>query len=183
MRYKTMKKIISIFLLLALGISFVACSGSGVEVPDGMQLASNGDVAYNLFVPGGWILTEENGIFGAYYSTSDKSSITVSSLYPDGDIVSIADYWSALEASYGETFKNFSVAEAPEDGVSNVILGEKAAFRYVFGADIDGVSYKFMQILSVHNNMFYTLTYTSTAENYDLHTADVEKTVTEFEFK
>ncbi|MBQ8208758.1 MAG: hypothetical protein IJZ89_08505 [Clostridia bacterium] len=178
-----MKKFISVLILLALGTALIACSSSGIQVPDGMQIASSGDVAYNLFVPGGWILTESNGICGAYYSTSDESSITVSSLYPDGEMLSISDYWSTLEASYTETFKNFSIVEAPEADASNVILGDKASFKYVFTADIDGESYKFMQILSVHNNMFYTMTYTSTAENYDSHLEDVEKTITEFKFK
>ena len=174
-----MKKIIAILILTTLAISLLACSNSGVEIPDGMQLASGSDVAYNLFIPGGWILTKENGIFGAYYSSSDKSNITMSSFYPEADMASIDDYWKKCKASYAETYKNFAAIEEE----AQIILGEKAAFKYVFTADIDGVSYKFMQIIAVHNNMFYTLTYTSTAENYDLHLADVEKTISEFEFK
>lgn len=178
-----MKKTVSVFFVLALVIALGACSGSGVVAPKGMQVASNDDVAYNLFVPGGWILTEENGICGAYYSTSDKSSITVSSLYPEGDMLSINDYWSTLEASYKETFKNFLLLDSPENNESNIILGEKSAFKYVFSADIDGISYKFMQVITVHGNMFYTLTYTSSADNYENHLEDVVKTISEFRFK
>ena len=67
-----MKKIIFALVLISLVLTFSSCSGSGVEIPDGMQIVSKGDVAYNFFVPGGWVPTENNGIFGAYYSNTDK---------------------------------------------------------------------------------------------------------------
>lgn len=178
-----MKKFNAVLILLALMLSLIACSNSGVEVPEGMQLVSSDDVAYHLFVPGGWIPSESNGICGAYYSSSDKSSITMSSFYPEGDMFSINDYWQTCEASYTETYKNFVLEEKPKDNASNAMLGEKAAFKYVFTADIDGKSYKFIQIVTVHDNMFYTLTYTSSAENYASHLEDVEKTISEFKFK
>jgi hypothetical protein len=178
-----MKKIICALILISLVICVSSCSGSGVEIPDGMQLVSTGDVAYNFFVPGGWVPTENNGIFGAYYSNSDKSNMTVSSLYPTDELMSIGDYWKALEASYSETFKNFEIIEAPENNETNIIFGERGAFKYVFSADIDGESYKMMQILTVDGSLFYTFTYTAKADLYESHLADVEKAVTEFEFK
>lgn len=178
-----MKKSISVLILISLALSLVACSGSGTDIPSGMQLASNGDVAFEFFVPGGWITTEQNGIFGAYYSSSDKSSVSVSSLYPDNGLLSISDYWTTLEESYSETFKNFVLVEEPDNGEPNIVLGGKAAFKYVFTADVDGVSYKFMQILTLHDSLFYTLLYTATAENYDLHLEDINKTVADFRFK
>lgn len=178
-----MKKIISLVLLTILALSFVACSQSGVAIPEGMQIVSNGDVAYNFFVPGGWIPFEKEGFFGAYYSTSDRSSITASSLYPNGEMQSINDYWASLDASYKETFKNYTLIEAPENDQSNILLGDRKAYKYVFTADIDGVSYKLMQVVTVHDNMFYNITYTSTAELYESHLADVERSVAEFVFK
>ncbi len=178
-----MKKIIFVSILLVLVLAFASCSGSEIEIPDGMQVVSSGDVAYNFFVPGGWVPTENNGIFGAYYSNTDKSNMTVSTLYPGGELMSINDYWTTLEASYNETFKNFTLIEAPENNESNIIFGERGAFKYVFSADIDGESYKIMQILTVDGSLFYTFTYTAKADLYESHLADVEKTVTEFEFK
>ena len=178
-----MKKISVILLLLAILASLFACSGKEIDVPDGMQLASGDEVAYRLFVPGGWIITESNGICGAYYSTNDKSSITMSSFYPEGDMLSINDYWQSCENSYSETYKNFVLEEKPIDNASNAMLGEKPAFKYVFTADIDGSSYKFMQLVTVHDNMFYTLTYTSSADNYSSHLEDIEKTASEIIFK
>ncbi len=174
-----MKKIIALFLIFVVCLLTASCSAKNVDVPDGMQLASGSDVSYNLFVPGGWIIAEGNGINGAYYSSSDRSNITVSSFYPEAGMESIADYWNACKESYGETYKNFSSVEEE----TQLILGEKASLKYVFTADIDGVSYKFMQVITVHDNMFLTLVYTAEAEKYDSHLADVEKVISEFEFK
>lgn len=173
-----MKKIVAIILCLAFCVCFVACANKS-DVPDGMQIASGDEVAYKLFVPGGWNITGENGIYGAYYSSTDRSSVIMNSFYPEDDMASIDDYWQACKSSYGETYKNVSIVE--ED--AQIVFGGKAAFKYVFSAEIDTVSYKFMQIITVHNNMFYVFTYTSTAESYDSHLEDVEKTISEFVFR
>lgn len=173
-----MKKITVLFIILTLALVFTAC-GKDASVPEGMQIASDEGVAYTLFVPSSWILTESSGIYGAYYSSSDRSSVTVSSFYPESDMASIDDYWSTCKASYEETYKDFNALTEAEQ----TIWGDKAALKYVFTADIDTVSYKFMQMIAVHNNMFYTLTYTSTPENYDSHFEDVDKMITEFVFK
>lgn len=171
-----MKKIISTILLLMLTLALFSC-GNDSGVPDGMQKASEDDVAYSLFIPGGWVLLDgENGLNGAYYSASDKSSITVSSYY--GDVYSIDEYWQKSKASYEETYKNFTVETEEEQ----VVFGGKNAFKYVFSAEIDSTEYKFMQIVAIHQNNVYVLTYTSSAENYESHMTDVEKTVTEFLF-
>ncbi len=178
-----MKKIICSLILISILLFTASCSGNNVDIPDGMQLVSSGDVSYNFFVPGGWVPTENNGIFGAYYSNTDKSNMTVSSLYPSSELMSINDYWTTLEASYKETFKNFELLEAPENNESNVIFGERAAFKYIFSADIDGESYKMMQILTANGSLFYTFTYTAKADLYESHLEDIEKAITEFEFK
>ncbi len=178
-----MKKIIFALILISLVISVASCSGNNVDIPEGMQIVSPDDVSYNFFVPGGWIPTENNGIFGAYYSNTDKSNMTISTLYPTDQIMSINDYWTTLEESYKQTFKNFSLIESPENNKSNMIFGERASFKYVFSADIDGESYKIMQILTVDGSLFYTFTYTSKADIYESHLSDVEKTLAEFTFK
>ncbi len=174
-----MKRIIAFLMLVSLTLSLIACSGNSENVPDGMQAASVEGAKYDLFVPGGWIVTAENGISGAYYSNADKSNISVSCFYPEENMASIADYWARAKESYINTYKNF---EATEEEIQT-ILGEVAAYRYVFSADIDGKSYKFMQIVTVHDNMFYTLTYTAEADKYELHTEDLQKVISEFKFK
>ena len=173
-----MKKIISLALLLTFILSFASC-GKDATVPDGMQRVSGDDVPYDLFVPGGWNPTSSNGICGAYYSQSDKSSITVSSYSPTGTMASIDDYWQFCLANYEGTYKDFEV----EEESTPIVFGGKSAFKYVFRATVGGAEYRFMQIISVHANRYYLLTYTSDAEHYDLHTADVDKTVSEFIFK
>ena len=173
-----MKKILILTFVLLVFL-FSSCSKSGATVPKGMQEASGKDVAYDLFVPGGWIITESDGICGAYYSSSDRSSITMSSIYPESDMASIEEYWSTCKTSYNETYKNFEASEEQTE----ILMGEKTAYKYVFSADIDGTSYKFMQVITAHGGKFYTFMYTSTVENYDAHLSDVEKTLSEIIFK
>lgn len=172
-----MKRFLSIMLVILSCLLLFSC-GEKESVPEGMQKAKGDDASYSLYVPAGWTLISEGGMNGAYYSTSDKSSVTVSSFFPEDEMYSIEDYWNASKESYAETYKNF---ELLEENVS-VVFGGKAAFKYVFGAEIDKVSYKFLQIVAVHGNMFYTFTYTSTEDNYELHIEDVEKTISEFVF-
>ena len=178
-----MKKIFCLLILISIVFCICSCSDRTVQILEGMQIVSTGDVSYNFFVPGGWVPTERDGIFGAEYSNTDKSNMTVSTLYPDGELMSITDYWTTLEKSYNETFKNFTIIEAPENNGSNIIFGERGAFKYVFSADIDGESYKMMQILTLEGSLFYTFTYTAKADLYEIHLADVEKTISEFKFK
>ena len=169
------------FLMVLLTICILALSSCSddVKIPDGMQLASDDSVSYNLFVPGGWILTESNGIYGAYYSSSDRSSMTMSSIHPDEGMASVEEYWNTCKTSYDRTYKNFEASEEQTE----TLMGEKTAYKYVFSAEIDGESYKFMQLITVHGGKFYTFVYTSTAENYEAHLADVEKTLSEIIFK
>ncbi len=169
-----MKKFFSVLLLSVLALSLFAC-GKDKSIPDGMVKASGDDVAYTLYVPGGWNTVAESGIYGAYLST-DKSSMTVSSYY--GDVQSIDDYWQKAKASYDGTYKNFTIETEEEP----TVIGGKKGFKYVFSAEIDGAEYKFMQICAVNSNTLYVFTYTATAESYDTHMSDVEKTVSEFLF-
>lgn len=173
-----MKRIIA-FIIMAVMCFFVISCGKKSDIPDGMQLASGEDVAYRLFVPGGWNLTLDDNVNGAYYSQSDKSSITMTSYYPETNIASVDDYWKACSASYKNVYDNF---EAQEEA-SPLVFGGKNAFKYVFTATIDGTDCKFMQIITVHKNLFYILTYTSTAEKYDLHIEDVNSVISNFIFR
>lgn len=173
-----MKKFVSAILLFSLCTCLFAC-GSDKDVPSGMQKVSGDDVPYNLYVPGGWIASNGDGIYGAYYSQSDKSSITVSSYSPTGTMASINDYWQYARENYENTYKDFAV----ESSGDAVVFGGKSAFKYTFTASIGGAEYHFMQVIAVHSNRFFILTYTSDAEHYDAHLEDVEQTISEFVFK
>lgn len=173
-----MKKISLLLALIMLLSSLVSC-GKSSDIPEGMQLASGDDVAYILYVPSTWNLNSSDGSNGAYYSQNDKSNVSVTSYYPDMDTLSVPEYFAKSEASYKNVYESYTLIS----GEKEIVFGNKKGLKYEFKGDIDGVSYQFMQIISIHDNRFYILTYTSTADNYELHLDDVDRITENFVFR
>lgn len=171
-----MKKFVSIILLAALCLAMAAC-GKDNGTPDGMQDVSGDGVAYSLYIPATW--NPSYDVDGGYYSQDDKSSVNVTSYYPDIDIPTIAAYWEKCKESYSATYGNFKVIEEAKE----IVLGGKAAASYVFEGEMAGQALKYRQIIAVHGDKFYTMTYTSTPENYDLHETEVQAIIDNFKFK
>ncbi len=171
-----MKKIISFVILAALCLSITSCS-KDASVPEGMQDASGDGVAYSLYIPTSWSRTTD--VDGGFYSQNDKSSITVTSYYPDADTISIEAFWNKCKEGYSETYKNFQIVEEAKE----LILGGKKAFSFVFSGELAGRNLKYRQIIAAHGDKFYTLTYTSTPENFDLHEAELQSVIDNFKFK
>ncbi len=171
-----MKQIASIIILAVLCLTMVAC-GKGADVPDGMQDVSGEGVAYSLYIPATW--NPSHDVDGGYYSQADKSSVSVTSYYPELDTPSIATYWEKCKESYGAAYENFNVIEEAKE----VVLGGKAAASYIFEGEIAGQALKYRQIIAVHGDKFYIMTYTSTPENYDLHETEVQAIIDNFKFK
>ena len=92
-----MKKFVSIILLAALCLAMAAC-GKDNGTPDGMQDVSGEGVAYSLYIPATW--NPSHDVDGGYYSQDDKSSVNVTSYYPDIDTPTIAAYWEKCKESY-----------------------------------------------------------------------------------
>lgn len=171
-----MKKFVSIILLAALCLAMAAC-GKDNGTPDGMQDVSGEGVAYSLYIPATW--NPSHDVDGGYYSQDDKSSVNVTSYYPDIDTPTIAAYWEMCKESYGATYDNFKVIEEAKE----IVLGGKAAASYVFEGEMAGQALKYRQIIAVHGDKFYIMTYTSTPENYDLHDVEVQAIIDNFKFK
>ena len=171
-----MKKIISAIILTALCIALISC-GNDAGVPDGMQDVSSKGVAYSLYIPATW--NPSHDVDGGYYSQDDKSGVSVTSYYPELDTPSIAAYWEMCKESYGATYDNFKVIEEANE----IVLGGKAAASYVFEGEMAGQTLKYRQIIAVHGDKFYIMTYTSTPENYDLHETELQAIIDNFKFK
>ena len=98
-----MKKLVCALLAaLLLLVALVSCKKSGdVDVPYGMQLASDPSVVdYYLFVPSKWTVEMATGATGAYYSTDDPSSITVSAYGLSKDVSDAESYWAFFKKQF-----------------------------------------------------------------------------------
>ena len=164
-----MKRIVCFFLAMTMLLLLAGCS-KDKDAPDGYKLASNKDTCkYTLYVPESWICeVRETNYTTATVSSTDRSNISMAQVTDVVSGESFADFWGRQKNQYtalfGESFSVVSEAEA-------VKLGGRNAFRCIFTASYDGVSYKYMQIFVTNTELLsselYVFTYTASAAKYD----------------
>lgn len=175
-----MKKLLALCLcLLTVCCSIVACSKEGdVNVPMGFQLASDPEIVdYLLFVPEKWTVDMRTGTTSAYYSTMDPTNITASLMPLEDATGGIDAYFESYKQEFTDVFGD------PENiETANLLLDGKAAKQYVYSTTFGDVEYKFWQVICIHNQRVYTITLSSTAANYEMHTTDMEAALEHFAF-
>lgn len=169
------KKILVLLLALMTVISLVSC-GKKSEAPDGMKNAAREEDSYYLYVPESW-MTNKGDIVGAYYSSYDKSNVTV--MPYGGDFTSSEEYWEDFKKRCTEEFAEFEVIteNAPK------IVSKRNALQYTYKLKIDGVTYQCQQTVMTYGNLLYVITYTATAEKYEAHIEEINSILSAFTFK
>lgn len=188
---------IACILLAALFLTFFVSCGKPEDQwqPAGMKLASSDKVDYKLWVPEEWTVDMSTGITAAYVSSSDRSNVTLTafSLTEGDNYMSISEYWSKYKEELEKTFPDIEVIDTGEEGESDALEEENdfgvtmlidgvAAKKYVYTATVTGSSYKFMQVIFIHEGYVYLLTYTALPNVYDSHTEEVGKIIENFRF-
>lgn len=146
--------------------------------PEGMKLASNGDVAYAFYVPLSWSVNENEEIFAA--KAPDGSSMSVVPYMPGSDeIMSVLEYYEWNKAAMLKVspsgFEEISSREITLDGA--------AAMRYDYFFTVGGVTYRYAQVITVWRGMFYNLTYTALPEKFEANLADVQSILDAFDLR
>ncbi|MBR5538392.1 MAG: hypothetical protein IKU61_00685 [Clostridia bacterium] len=164
-----MKRIIALTLVIVVFVlSFSACGESNYNVPLGMQIASDSDnVDYLLYVPEEWTVDMRTGVTTAYYSVNDPSNISVT-MHPL-KLANADAFFDNHIADLNAVFTDVSDIET-----ANLILDKESANQYVYTAKFNDIEYKFWQVICIRKARVYTITYSSTTENYDAHTADMQ---------
>ncbi len=194
-----MKKVVCVLLLLAISVMAVSCGGAEVEVPDGMKIASGENELYYLFVPNSWSIRESSPPV-AFISATDMSNVTVVSYVLETDVETSAEttsegdaaeivnprapyidaFWNEFYADANTTLRAFDTVGEPIDTQQ---LGGLYAKQYVYTHKTGDVEYKHRMAVTYYGEMIIYLLYSSTAENYDAHAADVDQIIKEFMFK
>jgi hypothetical protein len=184
-----MKKIIALILAVGLLLALASCGGgSDIVVPDGYQLASAEEYCdYRLFVPSAWVTEsgKTNYTMAAVTVGGNKCTLSVAEI-ATAYTGTVDGYWQTCLEDYGY-LSNFTAVE--EGAQALVGSGENArnGYRYVFTGTFNGTSYKYQQIFLVHGNAFssalYCITFTSTAEHYDMHLEALNSILGYFYFK
>ncbi len=150
-----------------------------VEIPSGMKLASNNDVAYRFFVPEEWRINQNERIFSAYLE-SDRSNVSVIPYMP-AYTMSVPDFFEAS--------KEMMIEISGEDGFelfeeTDVKLGGKNARAYTYRFRVDGRDFYYMQVIVPYKSMIYSMTYTAPSpEAFAAHLGDVERMIDAFAFR
>ena len=152
--------------------------------PEGMKQISRPDIhEYRFFVPADWKTARQDGLVAAYVSDADKTSVSVTGNYPPTGISSIADYFASMEGDRKTMLFDYRLISGGEkEDEVEVGDGLKGAL-YVYEGKNGGVDYRIAQIFFVRGSNIYTLTYTATVADYDLHYAAFEEIATAMTFK
>ena len=146
------------------------------DSPEQMKLASSKERPYILFAPESWSVDESGQITTVY--ASDRSNLTVQYIMRDSDIAA-EEYWKTCTSKYKNILTDFAESESAVQTVAGIEGGIVGTFSGKSG----GVEYKFKQAIVLKGEIYYVITYTSTAQNYDKHVSDVDRMLELFEIK
>ena len=148
-----------------------------VDAPDGMKLASSKERPYILFAPEAWSVDNSGQITNVY--AADRSNLTVQFIMPTGSIQPTETYWKDCMQKYQNVMTDFVEGESSK----KTVAGIEDSWVGIFSGKSGGVEYKFKQVIILKGEIYYVITYTATAENYDAHIADVNKMIEHFSVK
>ena len=149
------------------------------EAPEGMQLASNDDVAYRFYVPASWVLDKSLPTSSAYVSESDRSNVNVTVFMPDEGQFSSVDAYFDFCKSELETTMTFEGEVESEEFTLDGCKGKMYRYTATFG----GKTYRFAQTIASYRGMIYTVTYTAKVDTFDTHYQSYRDILSAFDFR
>lgn len=179
------------FLIATLTLLTLVLTGcSDKTAPDGYQNAAGDSEAFYLYVPTTWVLNNSGGTASAYYSSDDYSNVSMTCMVIDpGEMDELEEYKTITLAELESVLPDFKVIEPtiPEDVVEEDIepltLGGRDAISFEYECTLAGKTYRYKQVVTLKDDFFYLLTYTSLAENYDKHLETVDGIIENVTFK
>ena len=164
-----MKKLITIFALLALCLSLWGCSNDGA--PDGMKSVTLDGEPFILYVPESWTDNTSSGISSAFVS---NMNITARYRNIGGD-VSLSDYVSSVTNAYATTLKSFQL-KASAAGV----LDGSDAMVIKYAAEYNGTPYCFTEYITIYKGDAIHLKFTCPEELYEANTSAFDEVASVF---
>ena len=173
---------ISLVIVLLLCAAALASCGANTNdpyaPPTGMISATDEKADFCLFVPDEWQIDYSTAAAGAYYSSSDPSSVSVMAWDLDYTDTTLDDWWATNVDEITVVFDNFNL-----ESEENITMSEVYGKKYTYTATLGNFNYKIMQAACLKGSTVYLFTYTSVPENYDLHTEEVAEMLQFFVIK
>ena len=172
------KKFISfITVILIVALAMVSCSKDS-DAPDGMKELSTDKNAYNFYVYTQWIVDEQNTQC-AYYSSTDRSNVSMAAYAPDASFKTVEEYYNATVKQYEDSLADFVKVESNSDAK----MFEYNAYKLVYTFSFGGQQFKVMQVMTLHQGLIYIFSYSSSPDSFDLHIEDAEAMLKEITFE
>ena len=159
----------AIALIMAAAV-MTSCKKDENAPPDGMKEAFTETSSFRFYVPERWTVEFSEGIPGAYYSTSDPSSVSVAAWELVHTDDTVDTWWEQNVSDLSMVMKDFELVKT-----ENLTVDGVYAKAYIYTASLGEMNYKFEQVACVKNTVVYLFTYTSLADNFDKHAEDVAK--------
>lgn len=189
---KNFRKIVCVMLSAAMLACALSSCGSGQpnDVPDGYIIASDDVNLYRLYVPSTWTVVLDTGVTSAKAPASasdDQANISVVSFNLLKNEVGVTDADSYWEYYMTEHEKVFGAPVITED-VTDFYIGTEnegggySARKHVFTAEVGSNTYEFMQVICMHSNWIFIITYTAKPKYFEEHLDNVNKILGVFRF-
>ncbi len=173
-----MKRFLAITLLLLTLCAMVACNDDPQEYQGYKMIANTDVVEYYFYVPESWDIDRQDGMTAAHVSSSDLTNLSVSTYELPTDITTLEAYCDKYETDL-LTLGTPNYTKQRE----NRLLGEKPAAQYEYTMTIGAATYYYRQIVCLHSNRIYLVTYTAfSQEKYNEHMETVDKILGVFAF-
>ncbi len=188
-----MKKIIKmIVFLLVLSTMLASIAGCTIQpgyegAPKNWRPVNEGDEGAVLYVPIEWSVETSTGIPTAYYSSNDRSSVTLTTVSPEASGgLDVKAYFESYIDSFKASITDFAFVKKKEEDpdYSNRLIAGAGATIYTYSGKIADLSYKFRQALlkAPETGVIYIITYSASAELFDKHTDELEDIYDNFKF-
>lgn len=181
MRCNARSAIAALLLATLMLLSLAACGTADDGLPENMQYATAEGAHYRLFVPIGWNLMTGMGVSGAYASPQPQgyAAVTVKD-YPNPDGLTARDYAK-------QVYLNEIAAVYPDEDFSSLALhvtrlDGKQACAVEYSGTRDLVTYRTREVLCVHGERVYVLTFCTQKDLFDAYSEVYESIVENFRF-
>ena len=163
---------------------FVFCEGKKVDdvkvdkkTPEGMKIASFDSAQYVFYVPTEW-KCDLTGKLTEAHTADNKANVTVTAYALEVEMTA-EQYFTSSEKIYQSDISGYERLGEPKARK----VGGRDALSYTYKAVYSGVEYKISQTVLYYNSQIYSITYTSTAENFDTHVQALDKMLDAFRFR
>ena len=155
---------------------------SGVEVPEGMKLASYDQHPYLFFIPESWEMNKGTVISSAYAPEGSRANVSLQMYMTSEKEIdkTVEEYFTECEAKYKQIFSKYTPVE---DECGEIKMSGRDGRKYVYVVENGGQEYKQLQAIVVRGGVFYVLTYTATVEEFADHISDVESMIAAFKIR